>query len=47
MGGAIIILLCIGALYQWRNTDFVKAILTTLFVVTGALAAILVLYFGG
>jgi hypothetical protein len=27
---AIVILACIGALYQWRHTDFVKAILMVL-----------------
>jgi uncharacterized membrane protein YqgA involved in biofilm formation len=36
----IIILACIGALYQWRNTDFVKAILMTLLSVATALIAL-------
>lgn len=33
MGWIIVLLLCIGALYQWRHTDFVKAIITTLVLV--------------
>jgi hypothetical protein len=33
----IITLACIGALYQWRHTDFVKAILMVLSPLWGAM----------
>jgi hypothetical protein len=42
MIGAIIIILFIGALYQWRHTDFVKAILVVLVLVIFGLIGLLV-----